>query len=106
MRTAVTLYERATNAAGKRGERGSVKIADKLTTEQLADHSALVDLRQKTFAHVYVSEEIDGQVWHRDLLFAVESGTALPNEIGGRGLGDALSPPRNGQNLGEPNGSE
>lgn len=73
LQTAVLLYERATAAAGKRQERGSVSIVEHLSVEQLADHAALVGLRQRAIAHVYVGEAIDGQVWHRDLLFAIEN---------------------------------
>lgn len=72
LQTAVMLYERATSAAGKRGERGSVSIVAQLTDAQRADHTALVNLRQRAFAHVYVGEPIDGLVWHYDLLFAIE----------------------------------
>lgn len=72
LRTAVTLYERATAAGAKKGERGSIQIADRLTPEQRADHDALVTVRQRSLAHVYVGEEIDGQVWHGDVLFGIE----------------------------------
>ena len=72
LRTAVTLYERATAAGAKKGERGSIQIAERLTPEQRADHDALVAVRQRSLAHVYVGEEIDGHVWHGDVLFAVE----------------------------------
>jgi hypothetical protein len=72
LQTAVLLYERATAAAGKRGERGSISIAQELTSEQLADHKAIVQLRQRAVAHVYVGEDIEGTVWHRNILFAVE----------------------------------
>ena len=53
LRTAVTLYERATAAGAKRGERGSIQIAHHLTAHQLDDHNALVELRQRSLAHVY-----------------------------------------------------
>lgn len=72
LQTAVMLYERATSAPGKRGERGSISIVDHLTDGQAADHQALVNLRQRAIAHVYAGEKIEGQVWHRDVLFAVE----------------------------------
>jgi hypothetical protein len=73
LQTAVSLYERATSAAGKRGERGSVSIANHLSGEQLEDHRALVHLRQRALAHVYAGEAIEGQVWHRDVLFAIKT---------------------------------
>lgn len=72
LQTGVTLYERATSAAGKRGERGSISIIDHLTDEQRSDHDALVNLRQRALAHVYIGEPINGEVWHRDVLFAVK----------------------------------
>lgn len=72
LRTAVTLYERATSAGAKKGERGSIQIAERLNAEQLEDHENLVSVRHRSLAHVYAGEEIDGQVWHRDVLFAVE----------------------------------
>ena len=74
LRTAVTLYERATDAAAKLGQRGSISIIEQLTVEQRADHEALVLLRNRSLAHVYAGEEVDGQVWHEELLFAVEVG--------------------------------
>ncbi len=55
LQMAVILYERATAAAAKRGERGSVSVVDQLT-----------------LAHVYPNEEIDGEIWQRDVLLAVE----------------------------------
>lgn len=76
LRTAVTLYERATSAGAKKSERGSIAIAHLLTPEQRSDHDALVAVRQRSLAHVYVGEEIDGQIWHGDVLFAVEVGSA------------------------------
>ncbi|MGI8611532.1 MAG: hypothetical protein ACR2KH_04575 [Sphingomicrobium sp.] len=76
LQTAVLLYERATSAAGKRGERGSISIVGHLSDQELIDHHSLVNLRQRALAHVYVDEAIEGKVWHRDLLFAVEIGQA------------------------------
>lgn len=74
LRTAVTLYERATAAGAKQGERGSIQIRDRLSGAQLQDHIALIRLRQKSLAHVYVGEAIEGDVWHHDLLFMIEQG--------------------------------
>lgn len=71
-RSSVTLYERATSAAGKRGERGSIKILDDLTPDQLADHAAIVSLRQRSIAHVYSGETVNGTTWHSDHIFAVK----------------------------------
>ena len=72
LQTAVVLYERGTAAAPKQGERGSISIVEQLTPKQRLDHDALVLLRQRAIAHVYVGEAIEGEIWHRDLLFAVE----------------------------------
>jgi hypothetical protein len=74
LRTAVTLYERATAAGTKKGERGSIQIADRLSADQLQDHDALVELRHRSFAHVYPGAEIDGNVWHHEVLFMIEQG--------------------------------
>lgn len=76
LRTAVTLYERSTAAGAKQGERGSIQIAAHLNSEQLNDHETLVLLRQRSLVHVYMGEEIDGDIWHKGLLFAVEAGSA------------------------------
>ena len=74
LRTAATLYERATAAGAKRGERGSIQIRDRLTDCQREDHDAIVRLRQRSLAHVYVGEELDGDIWHQDHLFLIEQG--------------------------------
>lgn len=74
MRTAVTLYERATAAGAKRKERGSIQIRDRLSAAEHEDHDALVSLRHRTFAHVYTGEEVDEEVWHSELVFAMEVG--------------------------------
>jgi hypothetical protein len=74
LRTAVTLYERATAAGGKRGERGSIQIAHHLSADQLQDHEALVDLRQRSLAHVYPGAKVGGDIWHYDLMMLIEQG--------------------------------
>ena len=74
LRTAVTLYERATAAGAKRGERGSIQIAHHLTAHQLDDHNALVELRQRSLAHVYPGAEVGGDIWHHELLMLIEQG--------------------------------
>lgn len=75
LRTAVILYERATAAGGgKRGERGSIQIRDRLSPEQTEDHDVLVNLRHRMLAHVYSGEQSDGSVWHREELFLIERG--------------------------------
>lgn len=74
LRTAVTLYERATAAGPKLGERGSIQIVDRLSLEQLQDHNSLVALRQRSLAHVYPNEEISGDIWHHEVLFMIEQG--------------------------------
>lgn len=72
IRSCVTLYERATNAAGKRKERGSINIHENLSPDQLRDHQAIVSLRQRSIAHVYPGESVNGAKWHDDRIFAVE----------------------------------
>jgi hypothetical protein len=47
----------------------------RLNANQLADHEALVLLRQRSLAHVYMGEEIGGDIWHKGVLFAVRSGS-------------------------------
>lgn len=70
--TAVLLYARATGGSDSRGERGSIKIASKLTPEQGIDHQAIISLRHRAFAHVYTNEPVgDEPSWHSDLIFAV-----------------------------------
>ena len=74
LRTAVTLYERATAAGAKRDERGSIQIRERLTDAQRRDHDAIVRLRQRSLAHVYVGEVLDGDIWHQDHLFLIDQG--------------------------------
>lgn len=74
LRAAVTLYERASAAGAKQGERGSVQIADRLTQDQRQDHDAIIQARHRALAHVYVGEDLGGTMWHRDVLFIVEDG--------------------------------
>lgn len=68
---AITLYERAVNAASKRGERGSFAIREQLSEAAMADHDALVAVRNRALAHVHVGDDIDGETWHQSLVFAV-----------------------------------
>ena len=76
LQMAVILYERATSAAAKRGERGSVSVIDRLNADQLSDHHAIVRVRHRALAHVYPNESVNGEVWQRDLLLAVAEGEA------------------------------
>ena len=74
MNAAVILYARATATSGSQGERGSVSPVDHLTAVQLADHEALLRVRNRALAHVYVGERMhDDETWHEDLFFAVET---------------------------------
>lgn len=68
---AITLYERAVNAASKRGERGSFAIREQLREAEKIDHDALVSVRNRALAHVHVGDDIEGETWHRSLVFAV-----------------------------------
>jgi len=72
--SAVTLYARATRTSGSQGERGSVSIVGKLTADQLEDHEALIDIRNRALAHVYSGEATADGVWHVERLFAVDYG--------------------------------
>lgn len=71
LRAAVTLYERSTAAGAKHGERGSIQIRHKLGDQERRDHDLLVALRQRTYAHVYHQEDIEGTVWHDQVFFAI-----------------------------------
>lgn len=74
LQMAIILYERATAAAGKRGERGSIGLRDLLTKDQQQDHDAVVLVRQRALAHVYPNEIVAGVIWQRDLLLGVADG--------------------------------
>lgn len=69
----VVLYARATATSGQSGERGSISIREKLDDGQRADHSVLVDLRNRVVAHVYSDEAVAGDVWHKQALYLVET---------------------------------
>lgn len=70
---AVLLYARATYGTGQKGERGAISVADKLTKEQLADHDALIAVRNRSIAHVYSNESVADQVWHQGKVFLVST---------------------------------
>ncbi|WP_157220632.1 hypothetical protein [Flavisphingomonas formosensis] len=69
---AILLYSRATATIGQYGERGAVKITDHLSSEELEDHNALIEIRNKALAHVYHNEPVSNEVWHSGKLFFVE----------------------------------
>lgn len=72
--TAIMLYARATSTSGKEGERGSIQLErGRLTPEQWKDHQALLSVRNQALAHVYTSQPVGEHLWHRELVFAVES---------------------------------
>jgi len=69
----VMFYARATGTSGQLGERGSIKLDDKkLTTEQRIDHKNLLEIRNRAFAHVYRESPIASNLWHDDMVFAVD----------------------------------
>ena len=70
--SAVLLYTRATStSSGKKTERGAVQLdASKLTTDQRADHDAIVRVRNGALGHVESGSKIVGDYWHRDFVFA------------------------------------
>lgn len=70
LQMAVILYERATSAAVKRGERGSVSVVRHLTPEQTLDHETIVRVRHRALAHVYPNEPVNGEIWQQDILLA------------------------------------
>jgi hypothetical protein len=70
----VLLYGRATVTNTGRRERGAITIAAGLTLEQLADHEALLEVRNRAIAHVYLNETVGGEAWHHGLVFFIESG--------------------------------
>lgn len=71
---AVLLYARATSTHGSVGERGSISIEDRLSSEDRADHRRLLALRNRALAHVY-SEELFGEnVWHQESAIALDNG--------------------------------
>lgn len=69
---AIMLYARATSTVAKKGERGAIQIDAKLTLAQKIDHNILVDIRNRALAHVYAAEPIAGELWHDQIMFAVE----------------------------------
>ncbi|WP_188062388.1 hypothetical protein [Sphingobium sp. KCTC 72723] len=71
--TGVMLYARATGTSGQRGERGSIQLdAKKLAPQEHVDHTILLDIRNRAFAHVYRESPIADNVWHEDVVFAVD----------------------------------
>ncbi len=69
----VLFYARATSTNGSFGERGSISISAKLSAEQLEDHKAIIDVRNRSVAHVYTGAVVGDDIWHRDKLFLVET---------------------------------
>lgn len=72
--TAVILYCRAASTVGKKGERGSIDIRSRLTPPQLADHEHLTRLRNRAIAHVYTTEDLEGEPWHVEAAFLYQTG--------------------------------
>ena len=70
---AIILYARATAAGNKGGGRGSIQIISKLTPQQRIDHDILVAIRNRAVAHVHTAQPIAGELWHNELMMAVES---------------------------------
>lgn len=69
----VMLYARATSTGGSVGERGSSQIKKSLNEDQRLDHEALIEIRNRAFAHVYTDQSISNEVWHEDKIFLVET---------------------------------
>ncbi|MBN8848768.1 MAG: hypothetical protein J0I73_11820 [Sphingomonas sp.] len=69
---AVSLYSRATHSTGQYGERGAIQVSSRLPPQLLADHAAVVALRNKAMAHVYFAEDHEDGVWHDQFLFAIQ----------------------------------
>ncbi|HTU13051.1 MAG TPA: hypothetical protein VMG08_19335 [Allosphingosinicella sp.] len=71
--TGVLLYARATGTSGGKGERGSIQLDHKnLSQEQRTDHAILLEIRNRALAHVYRESPIADNLWHEDLVFAVD----------------------------------
>lgn len=71
--TGVMLYARATGTSGKERERGAIQLDEKkLTPEQQVDHTALLEIRNRAIAHVYREDLIANNLWHDDIVFAVD----------------------------------
>ena len=70
---AIILYARATAIGARKGERGRIDIRHSLTPEQQIDHDRVVNIRNLAVAHVRPNTVIDGDHWHRDVVFAVEA---------------------------------
>jgi len=68
----VSLYSRGTWTSTNKGARGSINIAHELSPDQLSKHCEIIDVRNKALAHVY-SSPVAGDIWHDDLLIAVEA---------------------------------
>jgi hypothetical protein len=78
MTSAVILYARATHTSGSKRERGSIQLdIKKMTPQQQTDHRALIRIRNGAVAHVEANEQIAGDHWHANYLFAkrVREGT-------------------------------
>ena len=76
--SAILLYARATNTGGpKKAERGAIQLDPaKLTPSQVADHEAIIRVRNSALGHVESGAKIVGDYWHRDFLFAKRAGRA------------------------------
>lgn len=69
---AIILYARATAVGAKRGERGHTSVRDRMDTAHQADHDEIIEVRHLAVAHVRPNQKLSGDLWHRDLVFAVE----------------------------------
>jgi len=69
---AVFLYARATDTGGRAGERGPTSIRNRLPADERVTHDWIVHIRNAALAHVRPNEPLSDELWHREIVFAVE----------------------------------
>jgi hypothetical protein len=77
---AVILYARATVTDGRTGERGATSVRDRLCSDEQITHDWIIGVRNTALAHVRANHPISDDLWHREIVFAVEQsgGAWLP----------------------------
>jgi hypothetical protein len=77
---AVFLYARAAATGAKAGERGHTSIRQRFEPELKSKHDRVVAIRNSALAHVRPNEAITDELWHTEIIFAVEqpNGAWLP----------------------------
>lgn len=82
----VFLYARAVATGAKQGERGHTPIRAKLSAEDQRRHDRVINVRNTALAHVRANEKVSDDLWHREIVFAVEQpdGAWLPAAVSRR----------------------